>query len=115
MLMAELNAAIAIFALLVLAIVAPLAMDQSMVRQMTVRAVVMEIVDGEMELLAAGGWRSYQAGEQEYQVTSEAAKSLPKGRFVLLVNSNSVRLDWRVKKQDGRESVRVEREFRRLP
>lgn len=113
--MAELNAALAIFSLLVLAMVAPLALDQSMVRQVTVRAVAMEIVDGEMELLAAGGWRSYQQGEQDYVVTAEAAKSLPKGRFVLLVNSNSVRLDWRVKKQDGRESIRVEREFRRQP
>jgi len=114
-LMAELYAALAIFSMLVLTVAAPLAMDQSMVRTMTTRAVAMEIVDGEAELLAAGLWRNYGEGEQDYTVTCDAAKCLPPGRFVLRVDARSVGLEWREKIHDGREIVRVERAFRRQP
>ncbi len=113
--MAELYAALAIFSMLVLTVAVPLAMDQSMVRKMTTRAVAMEIVDGEIELLAAGIGRNYKEGEQDYVVACDSAKSLPPGRFVLRVDARSVRLEWREKTHDGREIVRVEREFRRQP
>ena len=115
LLMAELYAALAIFSMLVMAVAAPLAMNQSMVRKMTTRAVVMEIVDGEAELLAAGLWRKYGEGEQDYAVSCDSAKSLPKGRFVLRVDASKIRLEWREQLRDGREIVRVEREFRRQP
>lgn len=114
-LITELCVAIAIFSLIVLAAAAPLTMDQSMVRQQTARAVAMQIVDGEMEVLAAGAWRAYREGEHEYPVTSEAAKTLPKGRFVLLVDDQKVRLEWRTNRRAGGESARVVREFRRQP
>jgi len=113
MLMAELFAALAIFSLLVLTIAAPLSMDQSMVRQAMHRAIAMQIVDGEMEVLAAGAWRSYEEGERDFLVTCKAVESLPKGKFVLTVNGQKLRLQWREFVKDGREVVRVEREFRR--
>ena len=75
----------------------------------------MQIVDGEMEVLAAGAWRGFREGEQEYLVTSEAAKTLPKGRFVLQIDGQKVRLEWRTSSRGGGESTRVVREFRRQP
>lgn len=58
------------------------------------RAIAMEIVDGEMEILAAGEWRAAQSGSQPYAVRAEAAKNLPPGRFVLTVQEKRVRLEW---------------------
>lgn len=113
--MTELSMAIAIFSMVALAAAVPLMMDQSMVRQQTARAVAMQIVDGEMEVLAAGAWRGFREGEQEYLVTSEAAKTLPKGRFVLQIDGQKVRLEWRTGSRGGGESTRVVREFRRQP
>ena len=37
------------------------------------RALAMEIVDGEMEVLAAGEWRAYSEGTQTYSVQARAA------------------------------------------
>ena len=61
------------------------------------RAVAMEIVDGEMEALAAGEWRAWSEGEHAYPVQAEAAKNLPDGRFVLTRTGKRVRLAWRPK------------------
>ena len=58
------------------------------------RAVAMEIVDGEMELLAAGEWRAFQTGRQPYTVKAESATNLPPGLFVLTVAEDRLRLEW---------------------
>jgi hypothetical protein len=59
------------------------------------RAVAMEAVDGEMEVLAAGEWRTFTEGEQAYAVHSESARFLPPGKFVLRVRERNLRLEWR--------------------
>lgn len=59
------------------------------------RGVAMEIVDGEMEALAAGGWRAFPAGTQEYRVHANAATNLPPGQFLLTIDPAQVRLEWR--------------------
>lgn len=112
MLMAEFSAAIAIFALVVFTSAAPVAMEQALVRRETARAVAMEIVDGEMEILAAGAWRKYGAGTHEYVVSQVSAKTLPAGRFVLAVTDSKVSLEWHELKANGREITRVSREFK---
>ncbi len=58
-------------------------------------AIAMEIVDGEMEVLAAGEWRAFPEGQQDYPVRAEAARNLPPGRFVLSRTAQKVRLEWR--------------------
>jgi hypothetical protein len=58
------------------------------------RAVAMEIVDGEMEILAAGDWRSFQEGPYPYTVKCDAAKNLPPGQFVLSIRGKQLRLQW---------------------
>ena len=56
---------------------------QKLLRLSYYRAVAMELVDGEMEVLAAGEWRSFHEGSQPYPVRGEAARNLPPGRFDL--------------------------------
>ena len=65
------------------------------------RAVAMEIVDGEMEILAAGEWRAYPAGSHDYQVRAGALTNLPPGRFVLTIQPPRVRLEWRPEAKDN--------------
>jgi hypothetical protein len=53
-----------------------------------------EIVDGEMEVLAAGAGRDFPDGSQIYTVHSKAAAGLPPGHFQLTKNGNHLRLAW---------------------
>lgn len=57
-------------------------------------AIAMEIVDGEIEILAAGEWREFKYGAQDYSVTSRSAANLPPGRFVLTIDGKRLSLEW---------------------
>ncbi len=59
-----------------------------------VHSVANEIVDGEMEMLAAGDWKNYPDGVQNYSVHAGAATSLPPGHFQLTKTANHLRLEW---------------------
>ena len=67
------------------------------------RAVAMEIVDGEMEVLLAGEWRAFKAGLNDYQPTAASATNLPPGRFLLRMEDRKLHLEWRpdVKQHGG--------------
>jgi hypothetical protein len=58
------------------------------------RAIAMEIVDGEMEVLAAGEWRAFPEGTQDYKVQAAAAANLAQGQFRLIRQTNHLRLEW---------------------
>jgi len=68
--------------------------ERTLLRASYYRAAAMEIVDGEMEILAAGEWRSFPPGTQAYPVRAAALTNLPPGEFQLSINSNHVRLAW---------------------
>jgi len=59
------------------------------------RAAAMEIVDGEMEILAAGEWKQFAVGQHDYPVTASSATNLPPGQFRLSVEPKRLRLEWR--------------------
>jgi hypothetical protein len=65
------------------------------------RAVAMEIVDGEIEILAAGPWRDIPEGSQTYAVHANAAANLPPGRFLLTRAGTRLRLEWSSAKKSG--------------
>ncbi len=56
------------------------------------KSVADEIVDGEMEILAAGAGRIFSDGSQTYPVQSRAATALPPGHFELTKAGNHLRL-----------------------
>lgn len=68
------------------------------------RAVAMEIVDGETEILAAGAWQNYTNGMFDYRVSWAAATNLPPGKFRLTRTDSQFRLEWipNVKDHGGR-------------
>jgi len=92
--MVELLVAMALIAGALLPLAYSLASERRLVRATYQRAVAMEIVDGEMEVLAAGAWRGHSAGAHEYSVHATAAGNLPPGRFLLTVELPKVRLEW---------------------
>lgn len=65
------------------------------------RSVAGEIVDGEMEILAAGDWKNFPDGVQTYPVQSQAAAHLPAGHFQLTKTSNHLRLEWNSDEKRG--------------
>ncbi len=94
----ELVVAMGILASVMLPVAYSVLREQRLARALYYRAVAMEIVDGEMEVLRAGEWRAYARGQHQYQVRAEAAKNLPPGRFLLSLNESQVRLEWRPRK-----------------
>jgi hypothetical protein len=94
--------ALLIFALMPLAY--SFAKEQRYLRSCYQRAVAMEFVDGEMEVLLAGEWRSFKNGIQQYQAHGLALTNLPPGTFELTVAGARIRLEWlpAVKDQGGK-------------
>jgi hypothetical protein len=91
-------------AILTLAVV-PLGYSFARERQMLKieyqRSVASEIVDGEMEILAAGDGKNFPDGSQSYSVHARAVASLPPGHFQLTKAGNHLRLEWNAEKKSG--------------
>jgi hypothetical protein len=93
-LMVELLVAIALLVGLLLPLAYSFTSERRYARAAYQRAIAMEIVDGEMEVLLAGQWRAYTAGAHPYIVHADAATNLPAGQFTLTVEPTKVRLAW---------------------
>ena len=63
------------------------------------RTVAMEVVDGEMEILAAGEWRAFQPGVQVYKPAHNTT-NLPDGTFSLTIAGKHLRLEWQATEKD---------------
>ncbi len=99
--MIELLAAIVLLAGALFPLAYSLGSERRLARSSYQRAVAMEIVDGEMELLAAGEWRSFKPGTQEYPVVAAAARNLPPGKFLLNLTTNRIKLTWQPAAKDA--------------
>ena len=93
-LMIELLAAMAILAGVAIPLAWSLSSERRLARALYQRAVAMEIIDGEMEILVAGEWREFSQGRHEYTVRAMSATNLPLGGFYLTVEPKVVRLEW---------------------
>ena len=94
MLLTEMVIAMAILVVAVLPLAYSFISEQRLLRTYYYRAVAMEIVDGEMEALAAGEWRAFNEGAHEYAVRANAITNLPPGQFRLTVSGPRLRLEW---------------------
>ena len=65
------------------------------------RSVANEVVDGEMEILAAGHWKDFPDGAQNYSVHANTVSSLPEGHFHLTKTGNRLRLEWNAYEKRG--------------
>jgi hypothetical protein len=94
MLATEMVVALCILVLTILPMAFAIWHENRLLKACYYRALAMEIVDGEMEVLAAGEWRGYAPGEHRYAVRAVAATNLPPGEFVLTVGEGKARLEW---------------------
>jgi hypothetical protein len=94
----ELMTALAILVAILLPLGLSFVDEQHACRVYYWRAVAMETVDGEMEVLAAGEWHAFGEGTTPYTVHTESAKYLPPGKFTLTVHGPHLRLEWRPEK-----------------
>ena len=92
--MVELLVALAIVIGVLLPLAYSFVSERRLARGYYQRAVAMEIVDGEMEVLLAGEWHAFSPGAHDYQVHAGAATNLPPGRFVLMLQPDKIRLRW---------------------
>ncbi len=99
-LMTEVVVAMAILALALFPLSYAVWHERQLSRACYYRAVAMEIVDGELEVLSAGAWRAFDEGSHPYSVRAESAKNLPPGRFALTRTGNQLRLEWRPDQRD---------------
>lgn len=93
-LMTELAVAMSILVLVFLPLAFSIRSEQRLLRASYQRAVAMELVDGEIEVLAAGGWKAFTPGAHAYSVRANATTNLPPGRFLLTVGDSKLRLEW---------------------
>lgn len=106
-LMPELLVAMTLLVVAVLPIGYSLASERVLARACYERAVAMEIVDGEMEVLLAGDWRRFPAGTHDYSVHANATTNLTSGNFTLTIQPSLVRLEWQpAEKHHGGPIVR---------
>ena len=110
-LMIELLVAIALLTGALLPLAYSFAAEKRLARASYQRAVAMEIVDGEMEILAGGEWMNFKPGAQDYEVRAAALTNLPPGKFILTVTPSHLRLEWRpeIKMHGGGVSREVKR------
>jgi len=111
-LMIELLTAIALLVAALLPLAYSLASEKKLARSQYQRAVAMEIVDGEFEALLAGEWRAFTPGTHRYEVRAAAVTNLPPGQFVLTLENNNLRLEWKPEAKHQGGSVIREARFR---
>jgi hypothetical protein len=100
-LMVDLIVGMAILTLAIMPLAFSFAHEKQLLRAEYFRAVVVEIVDGEMEILAAGEWRDFPDGPQVYTVHANAAARLPSGHFQLTKTGKYLRLEWKSNERRG--------------
>ena len=105
-------AALAILTAVMIPLVASSLHDQQHTRELYLRAVAMEIVDGEMEVLAAGAGKNFAPGQHPYSVSAQAAANLPAGKFILTRTQETIRLEWQPDDPATHRHISVAREVR---
>ena len=104
-LMADLLVGIFLLSVAVVPLAFSFVQDAKLLRQDYARAVVMEIVDGEAEILAAGEWKIFPEGTHPYLVHCAAARQLPPGDFRLTRTGGRMRLEWKPTERAGLGSM----------
>jgi type II secretory pathway pseudopilin PulG len=111
-LMIELLAAIALLVAALLPLAYSFTKEKKLARSQFQRAVAMELVDGEFEVLASGEWRTYGLGNHAYKVKAAATTNLPPGQFTLSVTRERLKLEWKPSVKTHGGSVVREAKFR---
>lgn len=92
--MVELMIGIAILGIAIFPLAYSFAKEHQYLRSCYQRAVAMEIVDGEMEVLLAGDWHAFTNGVHVLTPRAQSATNLPPGTLQLTVDGKHLRMEW---------------------
>jgi hypothetical protein len=106
MLEVDMTIAITILFLAILPLAYSFAYDAKAMRRNYERAIAMELLDGKMEVLAAGAWKNYPAGTNEIRLTGNATTNLTTDRALLILQPNHIRLEWRTANRRSQGIIR---------
>lgn len=95
MLEVDMSIALTILFIAVLPLAYSFASDAKAIRRSYERAIAMELLDGKMEVLAAGAWKNHPPGTNEIELTGNAAANLTTDRALLILQPGRIRLEWR--------------------
>jgi hypothetical protein len=101
----DLLVGLAILALAIVPVGFAFARERQVLKNEYVRVVADEVVDGEMEILAAGAAKDFPEGVQNYSVQSRAVAVLPPGKFQLTKSGKHLRLEWHGDEKCGVSAV----------
>jgi hypothetical protein len=90
----DLLAAVALLCVALLPLAYSFINDRRAIRDTYERAVAMQLLDGEMEILVAGAGRQYPLGTNELTLTGNAVTNLSSRHALLLVQPGKFRLEW---------------------
>lgn len=93
-LMTELMVAIAFLCAVVLPLGFSFKKEHQYFRTCYQRAVAMEMVDGEMEILLAGEWRAFTNGVHVLTPKVQAATNLPPGTLQFTLADKNLKVEW---------------------
>jgi len=93
-LMIDLLVAMAILLIAVLPLAGVYLHEHRMARACYYRAVVMEVVDGEMEALMAGAWKAVPEETSIYPLPVAIRTNLPPGQLEVTRDGDLLRLEW---------------------
>jgi len=93
-LMTELMIGIVILGIAVFPLAYSFAKEHQYLRTCYQRAVAMEIVDGELEVLLAGDWHVFTNGVHLLIPRAQSATNLPPGTLQLTVADKHIRVEW---------------------
>jgi hypothetical protein len=99
--MAELIVAMAVLVIAMLPLSFAALSNSRELRTTYQKAIANEILDGEIEILAAGDWQQIVEGTNNYEVYAIAVTNLPPGQFQVSRSGNLVRLQWKATKKLG--------------
>ncbi len=103
--MVELLVAIALLTGALLPIAFSIGSEKRLARTIYERAIAMEIVDGELEVLATGEWKALGPGSHAYHPKGAALANLPKGEFFVRIDPAKIRLEWISAKNPNQAAV----------
>lgn len=101
----DLLVALAILTLAVVPLGFAFARERQVLKIEYQRSAIIEIVDGEMEILAAGAAKNLPDGGQAYPFHSRSVGNLPDGHFQLTKNGSHLRLEWLPDAKSGISAV----------
>lgn len=102
----ELVVALGVVLVAMIPLLVTMVREQRQAKALYCRAAAIQIVDGELEVLAAGAHVGIEEGVRDFVPSALSVTNLPAGRFVLSKSPDTLTLEWLPSKRSQGGAVR---------